>query len=102
MSEPTPAQQPPHLKVPATRTGRTWIGVAIGLVLLLVVIIFVAQNQHDTKLSFLWIHGTVTVGVTVLLAFVVGGLCVVLIGTALLTQLRLTARRYRRSEAKKR
>ena len=98
MSEPTPA---PPLKGPQTRTGRTWIGVAIGLVLLLVMIIFVAQNEHDTKLNFLWIHGTVTVGVAVLLAFVVGGLCIVLIGTARLTQLRLAARRYRRNEAKK-
>ena len=99
MSEP-PGSGPPPLKVPQTRTSRTWIGVGVGLFLLLLVIIFVAQNQHDSKLNFLWIHGTVPVGLTILLAFVVGGLCIVLIGTARLTQLRLMARRHRREEAK--
>ncbi len=102
MSEPPPSASsgPQPLTVPKTRTSRTWIGIAIGLFLLLLVIIFVAQNQNDSKLNFLWIHGTVPVGLTILLAFVVGGLCVVLIGTARLTQLRLMARRHRRQEAK--
>jgi uncharacterized integral membrane protein len=96
-----PASGPPPLKVPDTRTSRTWVGVGIGLFLLLLVAIFVGQNIHDTRLNFLWLHGTVTVGVAILVAFAVGGLCVVLIGTARLTQLRVAARRYRRDEAKR-
>jgi uncharacterized integral membrane protein len=93
---------PPPLKVHGTRTSRTWIGIAIGLFLLLLVAIFVGQNLHDTRLNFLWVHGTVTAGLAILIAFVVGGLFVVLIGTARVTQLRLAARRHRRAETRAR
>jgi uncharacterized integral membrane protein len=76
------------------------VGVGIGLVVLLLVIIFIAQNIHDARVHFLWTHFTMAIGLALALAFVLGALCVLLLGAGRLAQLRLAARRYRR-EAKK-
>lgn len=92
--QPGPADH--QLVVPHTRTSSTWTGIGIGLVLLLLVIIFIGQNTHDTRLNFLFLHGNVPVGLAVLLAFVLGGIVVLLMGVARLAQLRLMARRHRR------
>lgn len=91
---------PPEVKVPNTKTSRTWVGVGIGLVVLLLVIIFIAQNIHDARVHFLWAHFTMAIGLVLALAFVLGALFVLLLGVGRLAQLRLAARRYRH-EAKK-
>jgi uncharacterized integral membrane protein len=88
-----------QLVVPRTRTSSTFSGIGIGLVVLLGVIVFIAQNTGDTRLNFLWIHGSLPVGLAVLLAFVLGGIFVLLLGVARLTQLRLVARRHRRGRS---
>jgi uncharacterized integral membrane protein len=100
-AEPPPAGPPAEdhgLVVPKTRTSSTWVGVAVGLAVLLVVIIFIWQNTADAPLHFLWLHGRVPIGLAALLAFVLGGIVVLLIGAARLTQLRLMARRHRRQD----
>ncbi len=89
---------PPVLQVPKTKVSATWVAVGAGLLLLLLVIIFVGQNQHDSRLNFLWWHGNVPVGLAILLAFVIGGLVVLLLGVVRLTQLRLMARRHRQAD----
>jgi uncharacterized integral membrane protein len=101
--EPSPAIQPAppehDLVVPRTRTSSTFTGIGIGLVVLLLVIVFIAQNTGSTRLNFLWMHGSVPVGLAVLLAFVLGGIFVLLLGVARLAQLRLMARRHRRGQS---
>jgi uncharacterized integral membrane protein len=95
-----PEQEPSgdhRLVVPSTRTGRTWTGIGIGLFALLVVVIFIGQNTENARINFLWLHGSFPVGLAVLLAFVLGGIVVLLLGVARLAQLRLMARRHRRS-----
>ena len=84
--------------VPKTKTSRTWVGVGVGLFVLLMVIIFIAQNLHNARLNFLWLHGNVTIGLAISLAFVLGAIFVLLIGVARVAQLRLMARRHRRED----
>jgi uncharacterized integral membrane protein len=74
----------------------------VGLFVLLLVIIFIAQNLHDARINFLWWHGNVTVGLAIMLSFVVGGLVVLLLGVARLAQLRRLAHRHRKEEKKAR
>jgi uncharacterized integral membrane protein len=85
-----------RLVVPSTRTSGTWTGIAVGLFVLLVVVIFIGQNTKNAPINFLWLHGSFPVGLAVLLAFVLGGIVVLLLGVARLVQLRLMARRHRR------
>lgn len=62
-------------RVRRTRISGVWIGlVAAGLILILL-IIFIAQNLNDAPIHFLWLSGQVSVG----LALLVGGVCGLLI-----------------------
>jgi uncharacterized integral membrane protein len=84
--------------VPRTKISAAWVAITAGLVLLLLIIAFIWQNRQNARLNFLWLHGNVPVGLTILLSFVAGGLLVGLLGTVRLTQLRHMASRHRRDD----
>jgi uncharacterized integral membrane protein len=77
--------------------------VAVGFfaVILLLLLIFILQNGQKVDISYLGMHGHLPLGVALLLAAVCGVLLVVLAGTARIGQLRATARRHRRIDAKR-
>ena len=76
---------------------------AVGFfaVILLLLLIFILQNNTDVSVSYLGMHGHLPLGVALLLAAVCGVLLVVLAGTARIGQLRATARRHRKVDAKR-
>ena len=76
---------------------------AVGFfaVILLLLLIFILQNGTQVSVSYLGMHGHLPLGVALLLAAVCGVLLVVLAGTARIGQLRTTARRHRRVDAKR-
>jgi len=89
-----------HQHPTATRTGRVWWAVVAGLVVLLLVIIFIIQNSKQVRVHFLWINGTVGLGLALLLAAIMGALVVVLLGSARIVQLRVQARRAHQGDRK--
>jgi len=93
-----PAAPPPELKVGRTRTSGAWVVVVIALLVGLLMIVFILQNGASQRMTFLWLHFTVPLGVGFLLAAILGGLTVVLIGVARITQIRLVARRHARTD----
>ncbi|HMH35424.1 MAG TPA: lipopolysaccharide assembly protein LapA domain-containing protein [Streptosporangiaceae bacterium] len=110
--EPVPPQQaappaavppplPPQHRIKRTRTGGIWVAVGFFAVVLLLLLIFILQNSTDVSVSYLGMHGHLPLGVALLLAAVCGVLLVVLAGTARIAQLRATARRHRRVDAKR-
>lgn len=76
------------------------MAIACFAVLLLFLLIFILQNGHEVAVSYLGANGHVPLGVALLLAAVCGALLVVLAGMARILQLRTTARRHRRVDAK--
>ena len=101
-----PAQAPaphalPQHRIKRTRTGGIWVAVAFFAVILLLLLIFILQNGQKVDISYLGMHGHLPLGVALLLAAVSGVLLVVLAGTARIGQLRATARRHRRADAKR-
>lgn len=98
MSEVRPQHGEPEaeLRLQPTRTSTVWALVAVGLVLALLMLVFVAQNGDQMRWEFLWIDFTLAGGLAVLFAAVAGGLVVILVGAARLLQVRLAARRHRR------
>ena len=70
-------------------------------VILLLLLIFILQNNTDVSVSYLGMHGHLPLGVALLLAAVCGVLLVVLAGTARIGQLRATARRRRKVDAQR-
>lgn len=85
------------LGAPHTRTSAAWTLAAVGAVLALLMLIFIFQNSSDVRLEFLFLEGDVPLGAALLLASVIGALCVVCLGAGRVLQLRLAARRHRRA-----
>ncbi|EID12143.1 hypothetical protein MXEN_13806 [Mycobacterium xenopi RIVM700367] len=105
---PAPPEQPhqktpPSGQVPAapsapesvrfTRAAAVWTALTVGMLILIVLLIFIAQNTTSAQFAFLGWRWTLPLGVAILLAAVCGGLITVLAGTARIYQLRRAARK---------
>lgn len=93
--QPTEAASRPHLRERAPRnpTGRTrlsgtWVGVIIGVVVLVLLLVFVIQNTKSVKVSFLTASGNMPLGVALLLAAVGGVLLAGIVASLRIWQLR--------------
>jgi uncharacterized integral membrane protein len=97
---PKPSQPPKGGAKPAepaigfTRAGALWTALIAGFLILILLLIFIAQNTASTPFQFLGWHWTLPLGVAILLAAVVGGLITVAVGTARILQLRRAAKRH--------
>jgi uncharacterized integral membrane protein len=69
------------------------------LVLIVLLIIFIAENSGSVTVSFLGAHGKISLGLAMLIAAVVGAVVTLLVGTTRILQLRREVRRnMRRAE----
>ena len=87
--------------VPRTRAGALWVAAAASIVVLVLLIIFIAQNTGTVGVHFLGLYGQISLGLMLLIAAVVGAALVVIVGTARILQLRLVARRNRDLEPRR-
>ncbi|MBW0017808.1 MAG: DUF1049 domain-containing protein [Mycobacterium sp.] len=76
-----------------TRAGALWTSLIAGFLILILLLIFIAQNTASTPFQFLGWHWSLPLGVAILLAAVVGGLITVAVGTARILQLRHAAKK---------
>jgi uncharacterized integral membrane protein len=98
-SDPVPGQgEHPDLRVGRTRISSAWTLLAAGLLLVLLMLVFILQNGQPQAMEFLWFDFSLPVGAAMLLAAVLGGLLVILLGATRLLQVRLAARRHRRED----
>jgi uncharacterized integral membrane protein len=101
-AEPAPAgpATPPQHVVRRTRVGGVWVASGLFALVLLLLLIFILQNGTKVDIKFFGASGHLPLGVALLLAAVLGVLLVVLPGSARIIQLRRTARRHRKLDAK--
>jgi uncharacterized integral membrane protein len=97
---PPPPPPPPPTgtagKEPAfglTRAGALWTTLSIGFLILIVLLIFIAQNTGSVRFTFFGWHWSLPLGVAILASAVVGGLITVAAGTARILQLRRAGKR---------
>lgn len=98
--DPAPADSAPKKGKPPvdqaakfTRAGALWTALILGFLVLIVLLIFVAQNTDPVTLVFLGWQWSLSKGVAILGAAVAGGLLTVAVGTARIVQLRRTAKK---------
>jgi uncharacterized integral membrane protein len=97
---PTVAPPPPAIPIsvePAvkfTRAGALWTALFVGFLVLIVLLIFVAQNIDSVPLHLFGWSWSVPLGIAILLAAVGGGLLTVAVGTARILQLRRVAKKH--------
>jgi len=99
MTTPTNTQRPTagagrrRFTVRRTRIGGWWVALVAAALVLLLLLIFVLQNGQSAHLSFLGAHGTLPLGIALLLAAIAGVLIVAIPGSGRIIQLRHLARR---------
>ena len=88
------APLPPSQKsaVKRTRVAALWTSLGLGLVILTVLLIFIAQNTESAQFDFLGWQWSLPLGVAILMAAVCGGLLTVVVGTVRIYQLRRAAK----------
>lgn len=94
-----PAVEP---RRPVTRAGMIWAAVASALVVLVLLIIFILQNQVLVQIKFFGLEGVVALGLALFIAAVAGGVLVAMAGAARIIQLRAADHRRRVAETRKR
>jgi uncharacterized integral membrane protein len=63
-----------------TRISATWVGIVVGLVVLLLLLIFILQNLSQVRVHLLWFSPKMPLGVAMLLSAVLGGVVVGIAG----------------------
>lgn len=84
-----PAQDP----LRGSRTSGAWFAVIVLAMLLLLLVIFIAQNTQDVEVSFLGWNGQAPLAVALLIASLIGILLAVVAGSLRILQLRRRVRR---------
>jgi uncharacterized integral membrane protein len=62
------------------------------VVILILLVIFVAQNTEQSSVRFLWLHGRASTAVVLLIAAIAGAIVVIAVGVARILQLRKEAK----------
>jgi uncharacterized integral membrane protein len=95
-------EPPPHeAKEPLpgerrTRLSGAWTAIVVGLIALVVILIFILQNQQSVEVTFLGFSGHLPLAVALLFALILGAVVVFAFGAARIMQLRRVAGRARR------
>lgn len=82
-----------------TRLSGAWTAIIIGLVALVVILVFILQNQQSVEVTFLMFSGHLPLAVALLFALLLGAIIVFAFGAARILQLRMVAGRARRNVA---
>ncbi|MCK7636770.1 LapA family protein [Corynebacterium pygosceleis] len=78
-----------------TLAGSTWVSMIIGALLLILLLVFIMQNQHTVDLTLFAWEFTVPAGVGVLLAAIAGALIMALVGGVRMLELRRELKKLR-------
>ncbi|SCX16946.1 LapA family protein [Corynebacterium jeikeium] len=84
----SPKKNSEHREVKKTLAGTTWVGLIIGVLLLILLLVFILQNQESAELQLLGWTMTFPIGVGMLIAAIVGALIMALVGGVRIVQLR--------------
>ncbi|MCI4674303.1 LapA family protein [Candidatus Mycolicibacterium alkanivorans] len=80
-------------EVKLTKAAAMWSSLIAGFLILIVLLVFIAQNTESASFAFFGWRWTLPLGVAILLAAVCGGLLTVVVGAARIFQLRRAAKK---------
>jgi uncharacterized integral membrane protein len=78
-----------------TRISAAWLGVWAGILVVILLIIFIAQNTAGVRVRFLWMDGVIPTALALLIAGVGGAIIAMAVAAARIVQLRRLVRRRR-------
>lgn len=86
----------PEEVTPVGHGPAVWIGLVIGAIVLVLLLIFVIQNQGTASFEYFAARFELPLGVAMLLAAVAGALIMALVGSVRMIQMSLTMRKMRK------
>lgn len=87
-------------KVQGSLAASTWVGLIVGFLLLILLIVFIMQNQQQVPMNFLKWSGEFPAGVAYLIFAVAGALLMALVGGLRMLELRRQVRKQARRKRK--
>lgn len=75
-------------RVQPTRTSAAWAGIAVGAAVLVLLIVFMLQNTVPVEVSFLGLHATAPLALTLLIAGLGFAVVTLVVGSLRIGQLR--------------
>ena len=84
----SPKNNSEHREVKKSLAGTTWVALIVGVLLLILLLVFILQNQESAELQLLGWTMTFPIGVGMLIAAIVGALIMALVGGVRIVQLR--------------
>lgn len=75
-------------RIRTTRMSAWWVGLIVAAVVLVLLLIFIAQNSRDVTVHYLGLRGELSLAVALLLSAVAGALLIAIPGSARIWQLR--------------
>jgi len=78
-----------------TRISAAWLGVWAGILVVILLIVFIAQNTAGVRIRFLWLDGVMPTALALLIAGVGGAIIAMAVAAARIVQLRRLVRRRR-------
>jgi uncharacterized integral membrane protein len=76
-----------------TRLSASWTAVVASVVLLILLVVFIAENTQRSEVNFLGLHGHAPTAVALLIAALAGAGIVIVVAVARILQLRRKAHR---------
>jgi len=92
-SKPAKKSGTPEDAVKFPRAAALWGSLIFGFLILIVLLIFIAQNTESAEFAFLNLSWSLPLGVAILFAAVAGGLLTVAVGAVRIFQLRRAAKK---------
>lgn len=83
------------LPVARTRAGAVWVGLCIGVLVLVALVVFMLQNRAPVDVTFLGFHGSAPLALMLLIAGLGVAIVALAVGSLRIGQLRHRSRRAR-------
>lgn len=82
-----------HSTVKSSLAGGTWVALIVGTILLILLLVFILQNQEPVNLQLFAFKWSVPAGVSMLIAAITGALIMAIVGGVRIAQLRRQVKR---------
>jgi len=89
------SREPEKVRIAHTRTSTVWLSVWAGVVVLILLIVFIAQNTANVRISFFALDGQIPLALALLIAGVAGAIIAMAVAALRIIQLRRLVRRGR-------
>lgn len=83
----TTADNPTTTQSEHSKVNTVWISIAVVVIILALFVTFVAQNAQDVTVHFLWLNGTISLALALIIATLVGAVITFIVGSIRIWQL---------------